>query len=152
MLFYLIAGSKPVSSECFDLSLLITLLRRDSNVRPPKNGFDVPPSKDDNSDGAQIATIKYYRNELAHVSEAQMDEHMFNEIWSNLENVGTKEIYFFITFVFFLFQDTSFSFCLPVVFYLICDFIVQLFLLKTGDDLENFTLLQQLNLFRYWRC
>lgn len=100
MVFF-IAGSKPVSSECFDLSLLITLLRRDSNVRPPKKGFDVPPSMDDNSDGAQIATIKYYRNKVAHVSGAKMDERMFKEIWSNLENVGTKEIYFYITYVFF---------------------------------------------------
>ncbi|XP_076105769.1 uncharacterized protein LOC143074107 [Mytilus galloprovincialis] len=84
--FRIIRGSKPVSSECFDLSLLITLLRKDSNVKPPKNGYDVLPSKDDISDGAQIATIKHYRNELAHASDAKMDEHEFDSLWSNLEN------------------------------------------------------------------
>ncbi|CAG2200693.1 unnamed protein product [Mytilus edulis] len=79
-------SSKPVSSGCFDLSLLITLLRRDSNVKPPKNGYDVLPSKGDISDGAQIATIKHYRNELAHARDAKRDEHEFDSLWSNLEN------------------------------------------------------------------
>ncbi|CAG2220202.1 unnamed protein product [Mytilus edulis] len=84
--FKTVRGSKPVSSECFDLSLLITLLRRDSNVKPPKNGFDVLPSKDDISDGAQIATIKHYRNELAHARDAKMDENKFDSLWIDLKN------------------------------------------------------------------
>ncbi|XP_052075329.1 uncharacterized protein LOC127712756 [Mytilus californianus] len=84
--FKTVRGSKPVSSEWFDLSLLITLLRKDSKVIPPKNGYDVLPPKDDDSHGAQIATIKHYRNELAHASDAKMDEHKFDSLQSNLKN------------------------------------------------------------------
>ncbi|CAC5381173.1 unnamed protein product [Mytilus coruscus] len=50
------------------------------------NGYNVLPSKDDISDGAKIAIIKHYRNELAHASDAKMDEQNFDDIWSNLEN------------------------------------------------------------------
>lgn len=98
---HFITGSKPVSSGCFDLSLLITLLRRDSNVKHPKKGYEVLPSKDDISDGAQLARIKHYRNELAHASDAKTNEHMFDDIWSNLENVGTKEDLFLYNICFF---------------------------------------------------
>lgn len=95
--FRILRGSNPaVSSKFFDLSLLITLLRRDLKVEPPKKGFDVLPSTEDISDGAQIATIKYYRNELAHASDTNMSEHMFDDCWSNLENVGSKEDFFYI--------------------------------------------------------
>lgn len=93
MLFYFIAGSKPVSSKCFDQSLLITLLRRDSNVNPPKDGFDVLPSNDDKSEGAQIATFKHYRNELAHASDTKMDEHTFDIFLCRLKPVRTKKYF-----------------------------------------------------------
>ncbi|VDI36943.1 Hypothetical predicted protein, partial [Mytilus galloprovincialis] len=85
--FKSVRGSKPVSSMNFDLSLLITLLRKDSNVEPPETGgYDDLPSKDDKTDGAQIATIKHYRNDLAHASEAKKNEHEFDCLWSRLEN------------------------------------------------------------------
>ncbi|VDI43434.1 Hypothetical predicted protein [Mytilus galloprovincialis] len=92
--FKIVRGSKPVSSMNFDLSLLITLLRKDSNVEPPETGgYDDLPSKDDKTDGAQIATIKHYRNDLAHASEAKKNEHEFDCLWSRLENVRTMKYF-----------------------------------------------------------
>ncbi|VDH89983.1 Hypothetical predicted protein [Mytilus galloprovincialis] len=82
--FKIVRGSKPVSSKCFDLSLMINLLRR--QMSEPGTFDDLPP-KEDISDVAQIARIKYYRNEcIAHVSDTDMSEHKFEDLWSDLEN------------------------------------------------------------------
>ncbi|CAC5426437.1 unnamed protein product [Mytilus coruscus] len=88
--FKIVKGSNPVSSKWFDLSLLITLLRKDSKVNSPKNGFDVLPPREEISDGAQLATIKHYRNDVAHAHDTNMTEHVFHDLWSNLEKAIKK--------------------------------------------------------------
>ncbi|XP_062604985.1 uncharacterized protein LOC134266775 [Saccostrea cucullata] len=77
--------NNPMSKD-FDVTLLICLLR---NMNPstlaPAGGFDILPNPSDVSTGADLARIKFYRNEVAHSANARMDANDFNTSWTHVE-------------------------------------------------------------------
>ncbi|XP_068709706.1 NLR family CARD domain-containing protein 3-like isoform X2 [Montipora foliosa] len=78
-----------VSSGSFDITLLVVLLRNICGFSPPAStgSWDKLPLPGDNSCEANIARIKYYRNEVyAHASQASVDDVTFNMLWQNISN------------------------------------------------------------------
>ena len=78
-----------VSSGSFDITLLVVLLRNICGFSPPAStgSWDELPLPGDNSCEANIARIKYYRNEVyAHASQASVDDATFNMLWQNISN------------------------------------------------------------------
>ncbi|XP_062583816.1 uncharacterized protein LOC134245553, partial [Saccostrea cucullata] len=75
----------PMSKD-FDVTLLICLLRNMSPCTPaPAGGFDILPTPLDISIGADLARIKFYRNKMAHSSDARMNANEFNTSWTDVE-------------------------------------------------------------------
>ncbi|XP_068679043.1 NLR family CARD domain-containing protein 3-like isoform X2 [Montipora foliosa] len=78
-----------VSSASFDITLLVVLLRNICGFSPPAStgSWDELPLPSDNSCEANIARIKYYRNEVyAHASQASVDDATFNMLWQYISN------------------------------------------------------------------
>ncbi|XP_068745826.1 NLR family CARD domain-containing protein 3-like isoform X1 [Montipora capricornis] len=78
-----------VSSASFDITLLVVLLRNISGFSPPAStgSWDKLPLPGDNSCEANIARIKYYRNEVfAHASQGSVDDATFNMLWQDISN------------------------------------------------------------------
>lgn len=73
-----------VSSNDFDLALMVLLLRNIVKVNPPTNGWNELPHQHDQSDGAPLATIKYYRNALAHTKDCSISPNEFKKTWKDL--------------------------------------------------------------------
>ncbi|KAJ8321297.1 hypothetical protein KUTeg_001155, partial [Tegillarca granosa] len=73
-----------VSSSDFDLTLMLLLLREIGKVNKPTNGGSKLPHQHDKSDGARLATIKYYRNELAHTKDFSISRNEFKRTWNDL--------------------------------------------------------------------
>ncbi|XP_068709720.1 NLR family CARD domain-containing protein 3-like isoform X5 [Montipora foliosa] len=78
-----------VSSASFDITLLVVLLRNICGFSPPAStgSWDKLPLPGDNSCEANIARIKYYRNEVyAHASQVSVDDTTFNMLWQDISN------------------------------------------------------------------
>ncbi|XP_068687306.1 protein NLRC3-like isoform X2 [Montipora foliosa] len=76
-----------VSSASFDITLLMVLLRNICCLTPPAStgSWDKLPPPGDNSLEANIARIKYYRNQVyAHASQASVDDVTFNMLWQDI--------------------------------------------------------------------
>ena len=76
-----------VSSASFDITLLMILLRNICSLTPPAStgSWDKLPFLYDNSTEANIARIKYYRNNVyAHASQASVDDAQFNVLWQDI--------------------------------------------------------------------
>lgn len=71
------------SSEDFDLTLLVCLLRNLSNI---KIKDDLPYIYSD-IDGAALTTIKHYRNRLMHSDAGILADLEFNEWWDKTSQV-----------------------------------------------------------------
>ncbi|XP_068686880.1 protein NLRC3-like [Montipora foliosa] len=79
-----------VSSASFDITLLMVLLRNICGFSPPAStgNWDELPLQGDNSIEANIARIKYYRNNVhAHASQASVDDTVFNFLWQDISKV-----------------------------------------------------------------
>ena len=77
------------SSASFDITLLMVLLRNICSLTPPAStgSWDKLPLPGDNSREANIARIKYYRNQVyAHASQASVDDATFNMLWQDISN------------------------------------------------------------------
>ena len=76
-----------VSSANFDITLLILLLRNICGLTPPATGWDSLPPAADMSPEANIARIKYYRNDVyGHATKASVDDPTFNILWQDISN------------------------------------------------------------------
>ena len=74
-IFFRLATAK---SSDFDLNLLVCLIRNTTSETAPSTGWDNMPNDRDISKGADIARMKYYRNEyLAHKPLQQMSNAEF---------------------------------------------------------------------------
>ncbi|CAG2199212.1 unnamed protein product [Mytilus edulis] len=66
------------------------------SLKPPDNGFDKLPSETNSTPSAALATIKYYRNYIAHLQEAIIKTSYFNKAWNNItgavERLGGKHM------------------------------------------------------------
>ena len=79
--------SSSVSSANFDITLLVLLLRNICSLSPPTSGWDSLPSASDTSIEANIARVKYYRNNVyGHVSHASVDDVTFEGYWKDISS------------------------------------------------------------------
>ena len=79
-------GAPPNSSN-FDITLLFVLLRNVCGLCPPATGWDNKPLEADKSREANLARIKWFRNELyGHVTTTGIDVHLFNKYWTELSD------------------------------------------------------------------
>lgn len=76
-----------VSSANFDPTLLMVLLRSICHLRSPANGWDSFPSSTDKSIEDDIARIRWYRNTLAHSTQASLDSGTFVKYWQDISGI-----------------------------------------------------------------
>ena len=80
-----------VSSRDFDTTLLVVLLRNICGLAPPTSGWDNLPVAEDRSLEADIARLKYFRNEVyAHAETASVDEVTFNTYWRDIRETVVR--------------------------------------------------------------
>ncbi|XP_068686903.1 NACHT, LRR and PYD domains-containing protein 3-like isoform X2 [Montipora foliosa] len=83
------AISSSVSSASFDITLLMVLLRNICGLSAPAStgSWDILPHASDNSIEANIARLKYYRNNVyGHATQASVDEPTFQALWLEISN------------------------------------------------------------------
>ena len=81
------AIKSSVSSQNFDITLLMVLLRNICGLVPPATGWDKLPLVADTTLVADIVRIKCYRNTVyGHVSEASVDDTTFNQYWKDIQD------------------------------------------------------------------
>ena len=81
------AVKSSVSSQHFDISTLMILLRNLCGLNPPATGWDTLPPPDDTSLEADIVRIKCYRNTVhSHASKASIDDATFNQYWKDIQS------------------------------------------------------------------
>lgn len=79
--------ASSVSSENFDITLLVLLLRNICSLSPPTTGWDSLPLVADTSIEANIARVKYYRNNVyGHASQASVDDSTFDSYWKDISS------------------------------------------------------------------
>ena len=79
------AIKSSVSSEKFDITLLLVLLRNICGLTPPASGWDALPSPTDVNCEDDLARIKYYRNTVyGHAAQASVDDANFNDYWMKI--------------------------------------------------------------------
>ena len=78
-----------MSSENFDITLLVLLLRNICGFTPPATGWDAfPPLSTDHSYQADIVRLRHFRNTVyAHVEKASVDDATFNTQWHDIGKV-----------------------------------------------------------------
>ena len=80
-------GGHP-NSKNFDITLLFILLRNICPLHPPLSGWDRMPPVSDTSFEANLARIKYYRNELySHVTKTDIKTSVFDVKWREVSSV-----------------------------------------------------------------
>ena len=81
------AIKSSVSSQHFDITLLMVLLRNICGLVPPATGWDKLPPLADTTLEADIVRIKFYRNTVyGHASEASVDDATFNQYWKDIQD------------------------------------------------------------------
>ncbi|XP_068747827.1 uncharacterized protein [Montipora capricornis] len=74
----------PPNITQFDITLLHLLIREISNLPPPVTGWHKLPPNSDASIEANIARIKYFRNELCHSHSTAITESEFENKWDKI--------------------------------------------------------------------
>ena len=78
----------PPDSQTFDITLLFLLLTKICGLSPPHSGWHTKPSPCDNSLEANLARIKFYRNELyGHVTTTGIADPAFSTLWQEISAV-----------------------------------------------------------------
>ena len=81
-------GGGTSNSINFDITLLFLLLRNICGLSPPLSGWDKMPPASDTSIEANLARIKYYRNELyGHVATTGIPTPVFDVKWREVSSV-----------------------------------------------------------------
>ena len=81
-------GGGPPNSINFDITLLFLLLRNICGLSPPRSGWDKMPPASDTSREANLARMKYYRNELyGHVTTTGIQTSVFDVKWREISSV-----------------------------------------------------------------
>ena len=79
-------GALPDPSS-FDITFLFVLLRNICGMHPPVTGWDKKPPATDKSQQANLARIKWFRNEVyAHVTTTEIDAPLFTQYWVELSD------------------------------------------------------------------
>jgi WD40 repeat protein len=83
-LLYPPSGSLPDSKK-FDVTLLTVLFRNICGLTAPSTGWDKNPVDTERSVEANVARLKFYRNEFyAHVSSTKVDNGTFESLWEKI--------------------------------------------------------------------
>ena len=78
-------GGGVPDSNTFDITLLFLLLTNICGLSPPLTGWHTKPSPGDNSLEANIARVKFFRNELyGHVTSTAFDAAIFSSLWQEI--------------------------------------------------------------------
>ena len=78
-------GGKLPYSNTFDITLLFLLLTNICGLSPPLTGWHTKPSPGDNSLEANLARVKFFRNELyGHVTSTGVDATSFSTFWHEI--------------------------------------------------------------------
>ena len=78
----------PPDSQTFDITLLFLLLTNICGLSPPLSGWHTKPTPSDNSLEANLARIKFYRNELyGHVTTTGIADPTFSTLWQEISAV-----------------------------------------------------------------
>ena len=78
-------GGAIPDSKNFDISLLFLLLTNICGLSPPRGGWHREPHTRDHSREANLARIKFFRNELyGHVTTTGIDTPTFNALWRKI--------------------------------------------------------------------
>ena len=78
----------PPDSQTFDITLLFLLLTNICGLYPPHSGWHNKPPPSDNSLEANLARIKFYRNELyGHVTTTGIADPTFSTLWQEISAV-----------------------------------------------------------------
>ena len=82
-------GGAAPDSKTFDITLLFLLLTNICGLSPPPlSGWHAKPSPGDNSLEANLARVKFFRNELyGHVSSTGIDAPTFSSLWKEISAV-----------------------------------------------------------------
>ena len=81
-------GGVTPNSKTFDITLLFLLLTNICGLTPPLSGWHAKPPLSDTSREANLARIKYFRNELyGHVTTTGADTVTFNVLWLEISAV-----------------------------------------------------------------
>ena len=78
-------GGRIPDSNTFDITLLFLLLTNICGLSPPLTGWHTKPSPGDNSLEANLARVKFFRNELyGHVTFTGVDATSFSSFWQEI--------------------------------------------------------------------
>ena len=81
-------GGATPDSKTFDVTLLFLLLTNICGLSPPLSGWHTKPPLSDTSLEANLARIKFFRNELyGHVSTTSVDSTIFTSLWQEISAV-----------------------------------------------------------------
>ena len=81
-------GGATPDSKTFDITLLFLLLTNICGLTPPLSGWHSKPTPSDTSLKANLARIKFFRNELyGHVSTTSVDSPTFTSLWQEISTV-----------------------------------------------------------------
>ena len=81
-------GGATPDSNTFDITLLFLLLTNICGLSPPLLGWHTKPSASDTSFEANLARIKFFRNELYdHVTTTGIDTPTFSALWQEISAV-----------------------------------------------------------------
>ena len=79
------SGGGLPDSNTFDITLLFLLLTNICGLSPPLTGWHTKPSPGDNSLEANLARVKFFRNELyGHVTSTAFDTAIFSSLWQDI--------------------------------------------------------------------
>ena len=79
------SGGGLPDSNTFDITLLFLLLTNICGLSPPLTGWHTKPSPGDNSREANLARVKFFRNELyGHVTSTGVDATSFSIFWQEI--------------------------------------------------------------------
>ena len=81
-------GGATPDSNTFDITLLFLLLTNICGLTPPHLGWHTKPAASDTSVEANLARIKFFRNELyGHVTTTGIDTPTFSALWLEISDV-----------------------------------------------------------------
>ena len=83
-------GGAAPDSKTFDITLLFVLLRNICCLTAPAAGWDALPPAADVSREANLARIKYYRNQVyGHVTSTEVSKADFEQYWNDISGALT---------------------------------------------------------------
>ncbi|XP_068738039.1 E3 ubiquitin-protein ligase DZIP3-like [Montipora capricornis] len=82
------AGGAAPDSNTFDITLCFLLLTNICGLTPPHTGWHCKPPPSDSSHEANLARIKFFRNQLyGHITTTGVNELMYNALWQEISAV-----------------------------------------------------------------